>query len=236
VTPILPPFIGNGGAFMNRFTCLGAMVGLACCLSAVASAAAAQVGLSVDIGTPGAGAEANYKLNEHLALRAAIDGVAYARDEVLDEISYHGRLKAGTVGLFADWHPTTGPFFISAGVYAGSRKVTLAATPTTNVEIGDTTYTPAQIGILQGEAEMAKAQPFLGLGWDQGFSHAWGIRAVLGAAFSGAPDVTLSCLGGTLCATPAFQTELVKERAQISEDTRLLKVYPIIQVGLTKRF
>jgi hypothetical protein len=121
-------------------------------------------------------------------------------------------------------------------VYAGSRKVTLRATPTTNVEIGDTTYTPLQVGVLQGEAEMAKVQPFLGLGWEHGFSHAWGIRAVVGAAFSSAPDVSLTCLGGTLCATPAVQAELVKERAQISEDASLLKAYPIVQVGLTRRF
>lgn len=205
---------------------------------AVASPAAAQVAVGVNAGTPGLGVQAATQINESLVLRGALDGMSLSRDETYSDIAYSGKAKLLTGGVFADLHPGGGAFFVSGGAYVGKRKLDLRATPTTNVEIGDVTYTPAQVGRLTGEAKLSNLQPFLGLGFDNTFvgDRSWGFRALAGVAFSKAPKVKLEASGGTLSGNAAFLAELRKEEAETRKDAKDFRYFPVVQIGLTKRF
>jgi hypothetical protein len=44
-------------------------------------------------------------------------------------------------------------------------EVSLDATPSKNVDIGDHTYTPSQIGTLSGGVKFKKTVPYFGLGF-----------------------------------------------------------------------
>ncbi|MCR5879922.1 hypothetical protein [Phenylobacterium sp. J367] len=168
--------------------------------AAPAGAALAQTGplaLGANIGTPGVGVEAQFRVAEGLVVRGAADWLSYSRDRDHSGVPYEGKLKASTVGLFADWHPGGTGFLVSGGAYFGDRRADMSSQPTEPVNIGGATFTPAQIGRLDGKAEMSKVQPFVGLGFDNTFTgdRAWGVRALLGVSFSKSPDVALNASG-----------------------------------------
>lgn len=209
---------------------------LAC---AIATPAAAQsVAMGVNLGTPGAGVQASTRVSDLIVLRAAVDGLSINRDEDYSDVAYDGKAKLLTGGLFADLHPGGGAFFVSGGAYIGKRKINLRAQPTAPVEIGGATFTPAQVGRIDGEAKLSNFQPFLGLGFDNTFvgDRDWGFRAMAGVSFSKRPDVDLTASGGTLSSDPAFLARLRLEEAEARDDAKDFKYFPVVQIGLTRRF
>lgn len=212
---------------------------LAAAISAAASGAAAQTfAVGVNAGTPGVGVQVSTQVSEMLVLRGAVDGLSLSRDEDYSDIEYDGKAKLFTGGIFADLHPGGGAFFVSGGAYVGKRKINLRAQPTAAVEIGDQTYTPAQVGRLDGEAKLSNVQPFVGLGFDNTFTgdRGWGFRALAGVSFSKSPDVELTATGGALSSDPAFQAQLRAEEAEARDDAKDFKYFPVVQIGLTRRF
>jgi hypothetical protein len=208
------------------------------CAMASTGAAAQTTAFGVNAGTPGVGVQVSAKVSERIVLRGAVDGMSLSRNEDYSDIAYKGDAKLFTGGLFADLHPGGGALFVSGGAYAGQRKLKLQARPTASLDIGGATYTPAQVGRLDGEAKLSALQPFAGVGFDNTFSadHAWGARVLLGVSFSQAPKLRLSAQGGTLSSDPTFLANLRREEADAREDAKDFKYFPIIQVGLTRRF
>jgi hypothetical protein len=106
--------------------------------------------------------------------------------------------------------------------------VTLVAQPgaTTSVEVGDVTYTGAQIGTLSGEVRAKKVAPPLTIGYgsDVGSGFSFGIDA--GAMFQGPPRVRSLIASGPIETNTAFTTQLANERAEIEDDIDNYKVYP----------
>lgn len=201
-------------------------------------AGAQNMAVGVNLGTPGVGVQASAKVSDLLVLRGAIDGLSVSRDEDYSDIDYDGKAKLMTGGVFADLHPGGGAFFISGGAYVGKRKINLRAQPTAPVEIGGATFTPAQVGRLDGEAELSNFQPFLGLGLDNTYvgERGWGFRALAGVAFSKRPTVNLTASGGTLSTDAAFQARLRAEEAEARDDAKDFRYFPVLQLGLTRRF
>lgn len=208
------------------------------CAMAATSAAAQNMALGVNVGTPGLGVQATAQISDLVVLRGALDGMSISRNQDYSDIAYDGKAKLTTGGLFADLHPGGGAFLVSGGAYFGKREIELSAQPSANVEIGGVTYTPAQVGRIDGEAKLSKFQPFLGVGFDNTYvgDRAWGFRALAGVSFSKAPKVNLTATGGALASDPAFLAQLQIEEAQAREDAKDFKYFPVVQVGLTRRF
>ncbi|WP_309644046.1 hypothetical protein [Phenylobacterium sp.] len=208
------------------------------CAMASSAAVAQTMALGVSAGTPGVGVQASAKISELIVLRGAVDGMSLSRDETYSDIDYDGKAKLLTGGVFADLHPGGGAFLVSGGAYFGQRKINLSARPTASVDIGGQVFTPAQIGRLDGEAKLSDLQPFLGVGFDTTFvgDRTWGFRALAGVSFSKAPDVKLAASGGTLSNDANFQARLRAEETQARDDAKDFKYFPVVQVGLTRRF
>jgi hypothetical protein len=201
-----------------------------------ALAQTSPVAVGAQIGTPGIGGEAQLKLNDSFVVRGDVDYLSFKHDEDWSGVDYNGKAKAKTAGAFADWHPGGGSFLVSGGAYFGQRKVDFNGQPSGPVDIGGQTFTAAQVGRINGRAKLSKTQPFAGVGWDNTFGGgAWGFRALAGVAFSKEPDVSLTS-DGTLAGDPAFQARLRQEEADIADDAKHFKYYPVVQVGLTRRF
>lgn len=222
---------------MSRTAVASAALVLAGALCA-ASAQAAPLGVGANIGTPGVGLQVSGQISSMVVLRANVDGMSLSRDEDYSDVSYDGKVKTLTGGLFADVHPGGGAFFVSGGAYAGERKIDLDAEPSAPVEIGGVTFTPAQVGRITGKASLSDFQPFLGMGFDNTFTseRGWGVRAMAGVAFSKKPKVELSASGGLLSEDPAFLARLRQEEADLREDAKDVRYFPVLQVGLTRRF
>jgi hypothetical protein len=214
-------------------TCVAALA-----LASAASAQDSRFAIGAQLGTPGGGVSALYSLSPNFVVRGSYDAVRYDRDDSYDDIDYNAQLDFNSPGAFIDWHPTGNAFFVSAGAFLGTRDVNLDATPTTNTDIGGVVFTPAQIGNLTGKIELESTAPFVGLGYDNTFTHPghWGFRLLAGAAFGDSPQVDLNASGGSLSNDPTFQARLAQEEADIQEDADNFKVLPVVQVGVTYRF
>jgi hypothetical protein len=228
---------------MNR-PLLAAATALACVFGAALPASAQThsgepaIAVGVTGGTTGGGAEVQFALGPIFVLRGAVDTLGYDLDESYDGIDYTGRLDFDTLGAFIDLHPLANGFFISGGAYMGERNIGLNATPTGPVSIGGQTFTPSQVGTLTGEIKLQELAPFAGLGYDNTFTRnsRWGLRAVVGVAWSDTPEVGLDSTGGSLSNDPTFRARLADEARTIQSDVEGYGFYPVVQLGLNYKF
>lgn len=219
---------------MKRMMTLAALMAAG---GAAAGAAQAQVAVGGSIGTTGAAVEAQVQVLPGLHLRGGYNFFQYEADDTYDDIAYEGDLDLNTLGAFVDFHPFGNSFLITAGAYFGEKTLDLLATPTANVQIGNQTFTPAQVGTLNMAADLEDTAPFVGLGWDTTFENPGiAFKFIAGAMFTGSPQVNLTATGGTLSNDPNFQTQLAIEEQNLQEDISDYEVYPVVQAGLTFSF
>ena len=203
-----------------------------------AQAAQAQLAVSGSIGTMGGSVEAQTQITPIIQLRGGYNYLEYGVDDTYDDIAYDGDLDLTTWGAFVDFRPFSNSFIVTAGAYFGDKGLDLTARPTQNVEIGNQTFTPGQIGTLRATAELEDTAPFLGIGWDTTFQGGtgFGFKIIAGAMFTGSPDVSMTSSGGSLSNDPNFQAQLAIEEQNLRDDVDDYEVYPVVQAGLTYSF
>lgn len=194
--------------------------------------------VGAQVGTPGVGVQAQFALSPVVVLRGSYDVLQWDRDQSYKGIDYDAKIDFKSPGAFVDVHPFRNGFLISGGAYFGDRKVDLDATPTSNVNIGGATFTPAQVGNLTGRIDLESTAPFVGFGYDNTFTRGGriGFRMLAGAAFGDEPQVELDSRGGTLSNDPTFRARLDEEEQEIQAQADNYKVLPVIQAGLNFRF
>ena len=215
------------------------LVWLAAAVLCTAGPAWSQVSLDGHIGTTGIGPDLQYRLNDQFSVRGSADWLDLSASRTYNSVSYSGRLQLLTGGAFLDWHPWSNAFFVSGGSYFGNRKMTLSATPAANVTLGGQSFTPAEVGRLDGDVKLGSTAPFVGLGFENqaaAASRGWGFKGVIGVALGGKPAVSLTSNGGTFTNTPQLQAALIQEQANIANKTSFLQYYPAVQAGVTYRF
>lgn len=193
---------------------------------------------ALNAGTTGVGAEVQLSLGPVFVVRGGIDTLGYDFDQSYSDVDYSGRFDFDTVSGFVDLHPFLNGFLISGGVYVGDRTINLNGQPTTPVEIGGATFTPAQVGTLSGRIKLSDTAPFVGVGYDDSFYREgrWGFRGMVGVAWSQEPEVGLSSSGGTLSNDPIFRARLEQEARDIQEEAKDKALFPVVQLGVTARF
>jgi hypothetical protein len=191
------------------------------------------------IGTLGPGGELTVKLAEDINARAGLNMIDFDLDEEeIDDVKYELGAELFSLSALLDWHIFDGSFHLTGGAISMDNEFTLDGTPTSSVEIGDTTYSAAQIGSLSGKAEIDGLAPYAGIGWGNPFKskRRWGFTMDLGVAFTNSPEVDICSTGGLLSSDPTFLAELEKERKKIEDDLDSIKFYPVISLGLFYRF
>jgi hypothetical protein len=114
--------------------------------------------------------------------------------------------------------------------------VELLSRPTTNQTIGDTTYTPAQIGTLTGNIGFDDTATFAGVGWDWSRdASVFGMSLDVGLVDQGSPVVTLRGTG-TLLGSATFQEDISAEAAELANEVSDLDLVPFLSVGFQFRF
>ena len=71
------------------------------------------------------------------------------------------------IELLADIYPfPSSAFHLTAGLYINNNTLEGKGTTSGNYDIGNTTYSGAQVGTLTADVEVGDFSPYLGLGWD----------------------------------------------------------------------
>jgi hypothetical protein len=197
----------------------------------------ADMSIGAGVGTTGFEAQAGVKFNDTFSLRASGNYLNYAvEDQSYDNINYDGELDMNSGGLFVDVKPFQNAFTLTAGAYFGARELALSAQPTTNVDIGGTLYTPAQVGTIEADIQLGDVAPYVGIGYDTTFTGdgRLGFRAALGVAV-GDVAATLRSAGGSLSGTPGLNAALQQEADLVTQDADELNYYPVVSIGFTYR-
>jgi len=193
--------------------------------------------IGVTGGTLGIGPELSLRPIEHLGVRANLHWLSFSHHEDVDDISYDGDLGLLSIGAVLDWYPFDGGFRVSAGARWSGNELDLSATPASDVTIGGTTYTPAEIGRLTGTVEANPIAPVLTLGYGGDLSRglAFGIEA--GVMFQGAAKIeNLRARGGLLESDPGLLLDLEDEEKRIEDEIDSYRFWPVVQVMLQYRF
>lgn len=196
---------------------------------------AASVGLTA--GTLGIGPEVGYRVNKTIGVRANLSLLSFGADFDSDDVAYRGDIDLKSGGLMLDVYPFGGGFRVSAGARINGNKGELKATPSgATIDIGEDTYTAAEIGTLSGKAEVKDFAPALTLGYGGGLRRGLAFTLEAGVLFQGAVRIKEFTSTGTLANDAAFRADLERERRSLQDDVDDYKVYPILQAGLKYRF
>jgi hypothetical protein len=188
-------------------------------------------------GTLGLGGEVMVKVFPEANVRFGVGYMNLGINGEIADIDYDFSLDLLTFPITVDWYPFHNGFHVSGGVVLNETEVGLGGRYTGTLQIGNTTYTAAEIGTLSGDITFDKVAPYVGIGWGNAFgkSKRWGFISDLGVAFTGSPDVALSATG-TMASNPTFQANLAREQADIQSDLDKYRFYPVFSTSLYFRF
>jgi len=207
---------------------------LLCCGSGCADSGG--LAIAGKAGTLGLGGELTKGITSNVNARVGINTLDLNFDDEFDDIEYDVGLDFSSVSALVDWHIFSDSFRISGGVISMDHKLDLDATGAAgeSEEIGDGTYTWADIGTLSGSVEVDDLAPYIGIGWGDPVdpSRRWGFYCDFGVAFTNSPDVKLTASG----AAAGLAADVQKELDDIEDDLDSFKFYPVLSVGLFYRF
>lgn len=188
-------------------------------------------------GTLGFGAEIYKSFGPVVNGRLALNAFSFDDTGTEDDVTYDYDVELNTMGVMVDWHLFRGAFRVTGGVLANGNEVSLTGKALGDFIIGDTPYTPEQVGNLTGTVDFDSTAPYLGIGWGNpvAMGNRLSFNVDLGVLFTGAPAVALAA-DGALASDPDFQANLKREEQNLEDDLSDLELHPVIAVGVTYQF
>jgi hypothetical protein len=201
----------------------------------LATAASAQVGISIRAGTLGAGGDLSIRPSRYLGLRLGGNYLSFTRSATIQGIAYDVTPRFESGIAIVELHPTGGSFHLAAGMLWNSNQGTVAARLSGPVTIGSQSYQPSDVGSLTGRVSYErKYAPYAGLGFSG--RGAVSLLLDLGVVFSGYPQISLTGSGNlTGQAKSIFDQNVRQEVQSIQDDINsrgYLKYHPVVSVGL----
>ena len=200
------------------------------------SAAAEDHAIGAKLGFLGVGVEYSYRLSDRITIRGGINGSDYSFNETESGIYYDFSLDFDSLSVGVDFHPTSGAFRLSGGLLQNDtvlRGIGISSGGT--IDIGDDTYTGAEIGTLSGSIGFDSTAPYVGIGWDWLREKKVGMTFEMGLVDQGPPQVSLTATG-PITSDPGFQADLAAEEAELRDSVDDLDLYPYASFGVVVRF
>jgi hypothetical protein len=204
---------------------------VAACAAVPMSVAAQSVGIGGRVGTLGLGGEAAVGLTERFVIRGGMGLTPFEPSATFDDLDVTLTLPTWyNVGV--DLY-LNGAIRLGGGVLFKSEDPTLVGEFNAPQDIGGTTFTPDEIGMLTGVIDSSDRVPYALLGFGKHTAPGIGLFLDLGVAFLGEPEVRLDASGGTLSNDPSTQDALDREAESFEADMRTyLRFWPILSLGL----
>jgi hypothetical protein len=195
-------------------------------------AAGDRVGVGVKAGTLGLGVDLTGRITDWFSIRGSYSKRDFSTSHETSGIEYDDDIALGAYGVMLDFHPFKGNFRLTAGYMRNRTGVDVTSTPTQDTKIGDTTYTPAEIGTLTGAIGFKQDVPYFGIGYGSAAKGPHRVKFLLdaGVLSQGSAQVTLTSNTGLVS-----QADLDKEIQQIEDDIKNYKLYPVLSLGISFR-
>ncbi|MEM7045202.1 MAG: hypothetical protein AAF543_20525 [Pseudomonadota bacterium] len=193
--------------------------------------------VSPAVSTLGLGLEGGVRLNENFGVRLGGNWIGFDYDGVEGDVDYDAEVTLASLGTLVDYHPFGGGFRLSGGLRYNFNQADLDGTPTDDIDIGDETFSPAEVGTLTGDVAFDVVAPYLGVGY--GATLLEGALTVgfdLGVMYQGQADVDLDAESGLLSDSTILQDNLAIEEGEVEDDLEDFIVYPVIGLAVIYRF
>jgi hypothetical protein len=207
----------------------------------LASVNASQCGTwsaGIQMSTLGAGAHLAYKFNDYFKLRGMVNYFQYNKSISASDFDIDGKLKFLTVGLLGDFHLLQNGFRVTAGLVYNDNRATLNAKTIKSFTVNGRTYTPAEIGQVDGSIDFRPFAPYLGMGYDSGHNDRAGLgfTADVGVLFQGKVRGKVNNITGLLRNDPQAISDVKDEVVNEVNDKTWIKAYPVISLGVNYKF
>lgn len=196
--------------------------------AALLCAGAAQAaGIGVRAGTTGIGADVAWNIAPTIDARVGYSGLKWGYDVNTSNASYNGDLHLSNLNALVDFHPLGPIFRLTGGVIFNDNKYQATGHPNGIPGSFSATVEPGH-----------RAAPYLGIGWGNVAGAGVNFYADLGVMFMGSPKATLNAdctnLSAGQCST--LQSQIAAEQANLEDQLKRLKAYPVLSIGLTIGF
>lgn len=206
-------------------------------MAAISVPAVAGPGVDVHVSTLGYGADLAFQVTDTVVARVGLNKFKKNFNTTSSGLDYSGDLKLSSFGLLADWHLFDGVTHLTAGLMGNNNKFSMTATAAsnTNYTINGATYNSGPTGgTLTTAVDFNKTAPYLGFGWSgQAKNSGFSFNSDFGIMFQGSPKAAVTTTGWSGADTSALTTDA---QAQLNEDLKNYKYYPVISIGIGYAF
>jgi len=219
------------------------VVGAVCALF-LAPGVQAQVAVSADVGTTGAGAYLVLPMESTLNGRFGLHYLQRSKHQRAAAVDYDTDTTLRTADILFDWYAFNGSaLHLTAGLLYNGNRVNATARPGAggNFTINGNAYSAADVGALTGFIKFRSAAPYLGIGWGNPLAisrQKWHLMGDLGFFIQGPPKVKLVSLGCTTSqqVCQGLARDVAADSARFEDDIDYNKIYPVLRIGAAYRF
>lgn len=206
-------------------------------LSAEAAIAATDI-LSNQIGTLSLYTGVQQPLTNSVIIRTSASTLNYEANLQENTTSHLHLPQPGDINsTIADYHPWTGGFRLSAGLFYDGKALAPTISPNDNTysHIGTERIFP-----FQEKAKVHPLTPYFGFGWGlaPAKESSWMFSLDVGLIYQGTPETSLT----TQCGTPlsarcrALQSDTDRKEENFQDTLEHLGWYPVLSAGVTFKF
>ncbi len=223
---------------MKNLTSKSALVMLALL---ACNSASADFGVGMKVGTLGLGLEGRWSALPWLDVRLGVNSYEYDDNGSQAGINYDATFSLDTFYATGNFRFPLSPFRVTAGVVSNGNEFVMASQDTGGLsfDIGNDTFSAADVGTLQSITSFSGTAPYVGVGYDFEIFGKVGLNLDFGVLWQGEPDVTLEATG-LATAPPAVQTELAteleNERLELEDEMSDFKAWPVLSLGFVYNF
>jgi hypothetical protein len=212
-----------------------------------------EIAVGPVVGSMGYGFEASVPLiPDYLNLNSGFTTFDISEKASSDGTPYRAKIHIGGIPLYASLYPFGRWFHIDAGMYFNDNRVSANAQLLSgnSVTIGGQTYSAsglytfdghtysgAQIDSIEGRTHFNPIAPYLGFGINDPFRGGpMTFTMSAGAMFEGDANVRLSVPGVDLSTIPGELAYVDQQTGNINNKTSVVRIYPVLNLGLVYRF
>ena len=179
----------------------------------------------------------SHSVSENVNFKLTYQAASQSFDGETDGVNYDYDFDFKSAGILIDWHVFGGGFRLTTGALINDNEIHAQSDISgLTLEVGDTIFTSAEVGRLEGDISFDSYAPYLGVGWGRSISDGLSFVFDLGLVFQGEPTVNLESVGGSLSNNPFLLDEVEREEQELQEDANDFDVYPVISLGLFYNF
>lgn len=176
-------------------------------------------------------------LTDNLTLRLAYNTASYDFDGNTDGIEYDYGFDFSSISALLDWHVLGSEFRVSVGGISNGNEINANSKDLAGVvEVGDQTFTSAEVGRLEGKIEFDSLAPYIGVGWGRAADTGWAFLFDVGVALQGSGDAELRSVDGVFSNDPRLLAEIEREEQELENDIEDYDLYPVIGLQLLYTF